>query len=79
MKLFVGKVGDREIVGTESCSFRVRERAGAFPRVFVRYPDRIEEWILEEKSGELHLGALVAVNMRGCPKNTVEVKCEQSA
>ena len=79
MKIFFGAVGKREIIGTENCSFRVRERSGEFPRVFIRYPDRIEEWVLEEKSGELHLGALVAVNMRGCPKNTVEVKCEQSA
>lgn len=77
--MFAGMVGDREIVGTENRSFRVRERAGAFPRVYVRHSDRIEEWVLEEKSGELHLGALVAVNTRRCPKHTVEVEREQRA
>jgi len=79
MMMFTGRVGDREIVGTESCSFRVRERAGRVPRVFIRRSDRIEEWILEERNGELHLGGLKAVNQRRFPKSTVEVSREREA
>lgn len=78
MRLFVGKVGDREIVGLDNCSVRIRERADGFPKVFLRYPDRIEQWVLEEHDGELHLGGLVAVNSRRCPKATVEVGHEQT-
>jgi hypothetical protein len=77
MKLFVGKVGDREIVGLGNCSVRIRERAEKFPQVFLRYPDRIEQWVLEERNGELHLGGLMAVNQRRCPRHTAGVRSEK--
>jgi hypothetical protein len=79
MKVFVGKVGDREIIGLGNCSVRIRERGGKIPQVFLRYPDRIEQWVLEERHGELHLGGLVAVNQRRCPQHTVEVRNEKEA
>jgi len=79
MKVFVGRVGDREIVGTDNCSVRIRERAGDIPLAYLRYSDRIEEWDLEEIEGELHLGGLRAVNQQRCPNGTVEVKDEKKA
>jgi hypothetical protein len=79
MNPFIGKVGDRKIVGTDNCSVRIRERAGHIPLAFLRYPDRIEEWVLEERDGELHLGGLKAVNQRRCPIGTVEVEHETKA
>ena len=79
MKVFVGVVGSRKIIGIDHCSVRIRERVGSLPCVFLRYPDRIEEWVLEERDGELHLGGLVAANQRRWPENTVEVRHEERA
>jgi len=63
MSVYAGSLDDVSVVGVEGFSYRVRERAGELPRIFMRKSAGVEERYLEDVSpGVVRPGMLIAKN-----------------
>lgn len=80
MAVVFGVHPEKRIVNVpdDALKVRVRMRAGEFARAFVKFPDRVEQWILMPANGHLNcpewrLGILQGRNTKGIAMRLGEI------